>query len=367
MATLLPLFEKHDVFSHWNVKHIHLIVLGCSTVDLQTYLSISYDGIDVVDSWGRTALMWAAWRGDSNSVSTLLDFGANSQATSLDGNSVLVYATYGGSTECLMLLLCTGANINHMSHSLVTPTTGGSRLGDNEALAKVRLVWGATIEASRQQEFTPLYVAALTNRLESLIYLLKCGADTDVEPWNCSTPLSVAISFNNHRMAEELIKRGSNLNSTSRFTVSYLMSAAVFGDERMIRLIMKARPAIDVKLKDSRGCTAQDRMKERLNSMDQLHSRKERLAAAFQQLVDVCSTEYQKAEDQQSLLRETDSESLNKEEISMMHKRAEESFDSARRDRNRVSWCRLANSSRGEEVSGSCEKAVSIASWIRNQ
>ena len=315
MKTLLPLFEKHDVCNHWNLKYIHLIVLGCSEVDLLAYLAISNDEIDVVGSWGRTALMWAAWRGDSNSVAVLLDYGANSQATSFDGNSVLIYATYGGSSQCVMLLLSTGADINHMSHSLLTPAMGGSRLGDNQAIAKVRVVRGAAIEASRQQKFTPLYVAALTNRVESLIYLLDCGASTDVDSWDCSTPLSMAISFNNHRMAEELIERGSSLNLTSAFTTSYLRSAAVFGDERMIRLIASARPAIDINLRDSHGFTAQDRMRERLHSMSPTDSRKEPLAAAFQQLVDVCSKEYEKAQDQRSQLWEIENESEDEDEV----------------------------------------------------
>ena len=294
MTSLLPLFERHDVFDHWNLRSIHLIILGCSNVDLASYLAISDDEIDVVDSWGRTALMWAAWRGDSASVSVLLEYGANSQASSYDGNSVLIYATYGGSLDCLRLILATGAHINHTSHALLTPAMGGSRLGDNPAIAKVRVERGAAIEASRQQNFTPLYVAALSNKVESLKYLLDYGATTDVTDWNCSTPLSMAISFNNHQMAKELIKAGSNLENAPPFTVSYLRSVAVFGDEQMIRVFMNAKPAIDVDIKDPQGCTAQCRMKERLLSMDPLDRRRDSLAAAFEQLVNICAIEYHK-------------------------------------------------------------------------
>ena len=315
MTALLPLFEKHDVTDHWNLKYIHLIVLGCATVELCTYLTISEDEIDVVDSWGRTALMWAAWRGDSASVSVLLEFGANSQATSYDGNSVLIYATYGGSLECMRLILQTGAYINHISHSLLTPAMGGSRLGDNPAIAKVRVERGAAIEASRQQNFTPLYVAALTNRVESLTYLLDHGASTDVADWNCSTPMSIAISFNNHRMAEQLIKAGSNLEKAPAFTVSYLRSVAVFGDEQMIRLMMSARPAIDVDLKDPQGCTAQCRMNERLLSMDPSDPRKAGIAAAFEDLVDLCATEYRQFHRPEWEISETEKDFDDEEEV----------------------------------------------------
>ncbi|KAL9011866.1 MAG: hypothetical protein Q9173_003326 [Seirophora scorigena] len=296
MEGLLPLFEIYDVFDHWNLRQIHLIILGWSSVDLATYLSISMDEVDVFDSWGRTPLMWAAWRGDSQSVSILLEHGADPQATSSDGNSVLIYATYGGSLQCMKLILDTGADINQMSQSLLTPAMGGSQLGDNTAIAKVRLTRGAAIEASRQQKFTPLYVAALTNRLESLAFLLDCGASTNVSGWNCSTPLSMAISFSNHSMAEELITRGGDLNTASAFTVSYLRNAAVFVDEKMIRLFISARPAIDVDLKDLQGCTAEDRMKERLMSMGSTDPRKEGLAAAFEELVHLCAEEYERTQ-----------------------------------------------------------------------
>ena len=292
---LLPLFEKHDVFGRWNLKYIHLIVLGCSPLDLSTYLPISTEEVDVADSWGRTALMWAAWRADSTSVSILLRYGADAQASSFNGNSVLMYATYGGSTDCLRLLLDAGADINHTCHSLVTPPITPANINDNQTTASVRIVGGAAIEASRHQKFTPLYVAALTTQTDSLIYLVERGATTDVTSWNCSTPLSIAIALNNHRAVEALIRKGTNLSLSSAFTPSYLMNVAVFGDERMIRIFISARPSIDIHLRDLQGRTAQARLDERLYSTASLDPQKEAIATAFQQLLDICSVEYQRA------------------------------------------------------------------------
>ena len=130
----------------------------------------------------------------------------------------------------MRLILDTGAHINHTSHSLLTPAMGGSQLGENPAIARIRLQRGGAIEASRDQKFTPIYVVALTNKAESVAFLLECGASVDVSDWNCSTPLSFAISFSNLDMAESLIKYGADLNTAPTFTVSYLRNAAVFGD-----------------------------------------------------------------------------------------------------------------------------------------
>ena len=308
MMSLLPIFEKHDVCNQWNLSHIHLIVLGCSSVDIWTYLTITNEEIDVVDSFGRTALMWAAWRGDHTSFATLLQFGANPQASSFDGNSVLIYATYGGSIECIRLVLGAGADINHTSHSLVTPVMVPPRIGDNLAIATVRVVRGASIEASRRQRFTPLYVAALTNQVEILAYLLESGATIDVASWDCSTPISVAISLNNHGVIEELIKRDSDLNAVSSFKISCLTSAAMFGDERTMQIFVDARPVIDIHLQDAQGRTAQDYLWERLHSTGPMDLGKERLAKAFQQLVNICSEAYEKAQGNRRQVREIDVE-----------------------------------------------------------
>ena len=298
MTELLPLFKRHNVLDHWNLKNIHLIVLGCSPVDLLTYLSISNEPVDIVDSLGRTALMWAAWRGDSNSVSTLLQYGANCQATSLDNNSVIIYAAYGGSLECLRLLLKAGADFNHISHSPLTPSIRG-RIPDgngNVAIAKAYLQKGAANEANRHQKYSPLYAAALNNNLELLIYILDQGASVDVRSWNCSTPLSLSLSWNNHRMIKELLRRGTSLTQASSFQTSYLHTVALFADEETIHIVLEEQPAIDVSLRDPQGCTAQDHMQSRLSSIDIADPRRLRLATLFQRLVDVCEVEYLKVE-----------------------------------------------------------------------
>ncbi len=93
---------------------------------------------------------------------------------------------------------------------------------------------GGAIEANRQQRFTPLYVTALTSRVQSLIYPSNRGLTTDVFLWDCSTPLSAAISLNNHRAVDLLIRKDSNLLLSSTFTASYLINVIVFRGELMI-------------------------------------------------------------------------------------------------------------------------------------
>ena len=63
-----------------------------------------------------------------------------------------------------------------------------------------------------------------------------------------------------------------------------------------MQLFINARPAIDINLRDMQGRTAQDCFWERLHSTGPMDLEKQRLATAFQQLVDICSEEYQRAQ-----------------------------------------------------------------------
>jgi ankyrin repeat protein len=56
--------------------HNIVLVLGLAAASLEEELYRSPENVDARDSRGRTALGWAAARGDENSVITLLRFGA---------------------------------------------------------------------------------------------------------------------------------------------------------------------------------------------------------------------------------------------------------------------------------------------------
>ena len=57
-----------------------------------------------------------------------------------------------------------------------------------------------------------------------------------------------------------------------------------------------ARPSIDVNLRDPHGRTARACINERLYDTDSFDPQKEAIAAAFQQLLVICSVEYQRAQ-----------------------------------------------------------------------
>ena len=66
-------------------------------------------GVDAKDECGRTALMRAAYDGDTDTVKTLLGKGANVNARDLSNATALTMATAGGCDEIERLLKETGA------------------------------------------------------------------------------------------------------------------------------------------------------------------------------------------------------------------------------------------------------------------
>ena len=66
-------------------------------------------GVDAKDECGRTALMRAAYDGDTDTVKTLLGRDANVNARDLSNATALTMATAGGSDEIERLLKEAGA------------------------------------------------------------------------------------------------------------------------------------------------------------------------------------------------------------------------------------------------------------------
>ncbi len=66
-------------------------------------------GVDTKDECGRTALMRAAFSGDTDTVKTLLGGGANVNAIDIADATALTLATAGGRDEIVQLLREAGA------------------------------------------------------------------------------------------------------------------------------------------------------------------------------------------------------------------------------------------------------------------
>mgnify|MGYP001826430960 FL=1 len=116
--------------------------------------------VDVSDPEGRTALMWASFNGHTAVDALLLEKGAAINARETNGRTALMYASSGPFAGTVGLLLEKGADVNLQ----------GSAEG-----------------------FTALMTAAAEGQVEVVQVLLAYGADPDLEDVDGDTAESFAI------------------------------------------------------------------------------------------------------------------------------------------------------------------------------
>lgn len=148
--------------------------------DVAALKALIGSGADVNQAYGdgRTALHWAADRGDAESTALLLAAGASVRAPTRIGRyTPLHLASRSGSVAVIKLLIEAGADVD-----AVTTNTGATPLhlaamnGNPQAVALL-LEHGARVDATDGEwGHTPLVFAAAYNRPEAIKVLLAHGA-----------------------------------------------------------------------------------------------------------------------------------------------------------------------------------------------
>jgi len=127
-----------------DLPDLHKALMGLSGCTLDAAVNLTgRSAIDAVDASRRTALSWAAQRGDDYTLSRLLMCGADPNIAEVNGKTPLHWGAAVGKVQCVQNLL----------------------------LAK------ADIEARHRSGFTPLCFAARPGSVETLNVLLADGAD----------------------------------------------------------------------------------------------------------------------------------------------------------------------------------------------
>ena len=128
---------------------------------------------------GMSALHWAAERGDTELIDTLLQGGAKLDAVTRIGSyTPLHVASAAGQAEVVKLLLAAGSDASSAtSTSGATPLHLAAGAGNVEAIAAL-VDHGAEVDA-REQTWgqTPLIFAAARDRVDAIRALLERGAD----------------------------------------------------------------------------------------------------------------------------------------------------------------------------------------------
>jgi len=143
---------------------------------LETQINISTDAIDIVDWQGRTALSWAAAKGDTKAVNLLLEHGADPNIPSFNGSTPLMFASRAANPSCIELLLAAGARPDDRNSWQVNALKYAMRIEPSIRYILPLLRGGADPNSNHGSQSTPLVHAVNARNVAQVTCLVEYGA-----------------------------------------------------------------------------------------------------------------------------------------------------------------------------------------------
>lgn len=248
---------------------IHKTVLGILHLDLEKQLLHNRSTIDDEDAEGKTALSWAAARGDSKSVETLLRYGASPHIPDRIGQGPLRQSIKAYGASCTKLLLAYGAQVDQRDNWRQTALQAAMYYSDPVSFIIPLLAAGADVNARDIEGSSPLIEAVAGNHPEAVRALLAHGAEANQTNDHGHTPFYMGVQRNSHKALAILTTAfGIQHALRDKYGNSLLHCAAEWADIQTLDLLHMARlQGLNVADKNLDGLTAIDvAEKRRLNS-----------------------------------------------------------------------------------------------------
>ena len=177
---------------------------------LQTGADVNLAQVD-----GTTALHWAVFHDDAETVTSLLRARANVNAVNRYGVPPLALASTNGSAATVTLLLEAGADANATMKGGETVLMLAARSGNAEAV-KALLVRGARIDARERRGQTALMWAAAEGHAGVVHALIEAGADMKATVESGATPFFFAVREGHLEVVRAFLAAGIDVNAMLR-------------------------------------------------------------------------------------------------------------------------------------------------------
>ncbi len=263
-SRMAGLFSDTDYLETRQFTILHKIVLDLIPRTLESELEFSTKDLDSVDSSGRTCASWAAARGDSETMGTLLRYGANVNICDGQGASPLHHAT---SVACINLLVNSGADVNARNSFGHTPLHSICRGSGSLLLLQHLVAIGIDINLADRSGETALANATFNGHTACALYLLEIGADMDLAGgpnMSGDGPVQLAVSQNMHEVLHCLLDGGVAYTRANLTGSTVLHLAARFADAGTVGILKRhGLDSIDASHLDYDGKTARDYIEER--------------------------------------------------------------------------------------------------------
>ncbi len=172
---------------------------------------------------GELKLVEAVKQNNRTAVQTLLGQGVDVNAAQRDGATALHWATYRDDLETVDRLIAAGANANVFNDLRVTPLILASANG-NAGIIERLLRGGAEPDSARENRVTPLMEASRTGSLDAVRVLLESGANANARTDDRQqTALMWAVSQQHPEVVRMLLESGADPHARTRTRRDWVM------------------------------------------------------------------------------------------------------------------------------------------------
>lgn len=216
---------------------------------MESALSAHRDLLNVNDPGGSTLLHHAAAFGTIDTLTFLLDAGADLTAKNRRGSTPLHWAIHDEAK--VRLLLGRGAAVNARQVEGRTPLYQAALLGNAVPVMKLLLAKGADPNIAIANGRTPLMAAAGRGDVEGMTLLLDAKGLVDAKDGAGETALMLAAGDGNPQAVRLLLDRGADATARTKRNETALGNAGTAGNEEIVRLLLDR--GADVNVRNIRG------------------------------------------------------------------------------------------------------------------
>lgn len=220
-------------------------VRSSSRSAVETLLTARPDLVKAKDPAGSTPLHHAAGFGAVDTMTLLLDAGADVNAKNRRGSTPIHWAIHDDAK--VRLLLSRGAGVNTRQVDGRTALYQAATLGNGIAVLRILLDRGADPNVATTNGRTPLMAAAGRGDVEALRLLMDAKAIVDARDGAGETALIVGASDGNPEAVRLLLERGADARARTKRNETALGNAGTSGNEDVVRLLLDRGAEVNVR------------------------------------------------------------------------------------------------------------------------
>ncbi|MCJ1324373.1 hypothetical protein MMC10_001035 [Thelotrema lepadinum] len=239
---MMSLFPYPDFEELYGFSPLHKAVLGLIEQSPESILQSRPSQINDTDYDGRTALSWAAARGDKSTIQKLLMHAPDCNKADTLGRTPLSFAVMQN-RQCTETLLQANADIHRRDF------VGGTILmraiqylyPESEAypLIKFFVQAGVDVNVKNMEGETALFFATTRNYARIAWYLMRYGADPKICDKHGRSIFTYAIMMNRHALIYILLEDHADHTEHLEELGTLAHVAATFGDIKTLQLLAR--------------------------------------------------------------------------------------------------------------------------------